>query len=84
MRVSNPDKVYFPGLGDAGVTKLDVVEYYPAVGDGIVRALRDRPTYLQRFPDGVEGEEIYQKRVPTHAPDWIQTCQVTLPERSHG
>jgi DNA ligase D len=79
VRVSNPDKVYFPGLGEAAGTKRHLVEYYLAVGDGILRALRDRPTYLQRFPDGVEGEDIYQKRVPTHRPDWIPTCQVTFP-----
>jgi DNA ligase D len=79
VRVSNPDKIYFSRLGAAGGTKRHLVEYYVAVADGIVRALRDRPTYLQRFPGGVEGEEIYQKRVPTHAPDWIQTCQVTFP-----
>jgi DNA ligase D len=79
VRVSNPDKVYFPALGLAGGTKRHLVEYYVAVSDGILRALRDRPTYLQRFPDGVEGEEIYQKRLPTHAPDWIQTCQVAFP-----
>jgi len=79
VRVSNPDKVYFPGLGVAAGTKRHLVEYYVSVSDGIVRALRDRPTYLQRFPDGVEGEEIYQKRVPSHAPDWIRTCEVTFP-----
>jgi DNA ligase D len=79
VRVSNPDKVYFPALGVEAGTKRHLVEYYVSVGDGIVRALRDRPTYLQRFPDGVEGEEIYQKRVPTHAPDWIKTCQVSFP-----
>ena len=79
VRVSNPDKVYFSALGAEGGTKRHLVEYYVSVADGIVRALRDRPTYLQRFPDGVEGEEIYQKRVPTHAPDWIQTCQVSFP-----
>ena len=79
VRVSNPDKVYFPALGAAAGTKRHLVEYYVAVGDGIVRALRDRPTYLQRFPDGVEGEDIYQKRAPAHRPDWIPTCQVTFP-----
>jgi DNA ligase D len=79
VRVSNPDKVYFPALGLDGGTKRHLVEYYISVADGVVRALRDRPTYLQRFPDGVEGEEIYQKRVPAHAPDWVQTCQVTFP-----
>jgi DNA ligase D len=79
VRVSNPDKVYFPALGVQAGTKRHLVDYYVSVADGIVRALRDRPTYLQRFPDGVEGEEIYQKRVPTHAPDWIKTCQVAFP-----
>jgi DNA ligase D len=79
VRVSNPDKVYFPGLGEAGGTKRHLVEYYVAVSEGIVRALRDRPTYLQRFPEGVTGEEIYQKRVPTHAPPWIHTCRVGFP-----
>ncbi len=79
VRVSNPDKVYFPALGVEAGTKRHLVDYYVSVADGIVRALRDRPTYLQRFPGGVEGEEIYQKRIPTHAPDWIQICQVAFP-----
>jgi DNA ligase D-like protein (predicted polymerase) len=79
VRVSNPDKVYFPALGESAGTKRHLVEYYLAVADGIGRALRDRPTYLQRFPDGVEGEDIYQKRAPAHRPDWIGTCQVTFP-----
>jgi DNA ligase D len=79
VRVSNPDKVYFSALGTAQGTKRHLVEYYVTVSDGILRALRERPTYLQRFPDGVEGEDIYQKRVPTHRPDWIPTCQVTFP-----
>jgi DNA ligase D len=79
VRVSNPDKVYFSALGSEAGTKRHLVDYYVSVADGIVRALRDRPTYLQRFPGGVEGEEIYQKRIPTHAPDWIQTCQVAFP-----
>ncbi|HEY0486332.1 MAG TPA: non-homologous end-joining DNA ligase [Mycobacteriales bacterium] len=78
VRLSNPDKVYFPALGTDG-TKRRMVEYYLAVGDGIVRALRDRPTYLQRFPGGVEGEEIYQKRIPKYAPEWLETCRVTFP-----
>jgi DNA ligase D len=78
VKLTNPDKVYFPALGEDG-TKRKLVEYYLAVGDGIVRALRDRPTYLQRFPDGVEGEEIYQKRIPKYAPDWLQTCRVEFP-----
>jgi DNA ligase D len=76
VKVSNPDKVYFPAVG---ITKRELVEYYLAVGEPIVRALRERPTYLQRFPDGVEGEEIYQKRLPKFAPNWIERTTVTFP-----
>ncbi|MFE3618140.1 non-homologous end-joining DNA ligase LigD, partial [Streptomyces anulatus] len=49
VRVSNPDRVYFPELG---VTKLDLAQYYLSVGDGIVNAVRDRPCMLHRFPKG--------------------------------
>ena len=54
VRVSNPDRVYFP---ETGATKLDLVNYYLSVGDGIVRALRDRPCMMHRFPSGVAGEK---------------------------
>jgi DNA ligase D len=84
VRVSNPDKVYFPDAAGGPITKRELVEYYVAVGPAIVRALRNRPTYLQRFPDGVDGEEIYQKRLPTHAPAWIDTCRVTFPSGRHA
>jgi DNA ligase D-like protein (predicted polymerase) len=79
LRVSNPSKVYFPHAPGGPVTKRELVEYYLAVGPAVVRALRDRPTYLQRFPDGIEGEEVYQKRLPRFAPPWMQTCRVTFP-----
>jgi DNA ligase D-like protein (predicted polymerase) len=81
VRVSNPDKVYFPGSGH---TKLDLVEYYLAVEEGIVRALYERPTQLRRFPGGVEGEAIYQKRVPEKRPEWIETARVTFPSGRHA
>ena len=84
VRVSNPDKVYFPDAPGGPLTKRDLVEYYRAVAPAIVRALRDRPTYLQRFPDGIDGEEIYQKRLPRHAPDWMRTCRVRFPSGRHA
>jgi DNA ligase D-like protein (predicted polymerase) len=86
VRLSNPDKVYFPALGADGGTKRHLVEYYRAVAEAgaIVQALRDRPTYLQRFPDGIEGEEIYQKRVPRHAPAYVGTCRVSFPSGRHA
>ena len=76
VRVSNPDRVYFP---ETGATKLDLVNYYLSVGDGIVRALRERPCMLHRFPDGLSGEKVHQKRVPHGAPPWLETVRVTFP-----
>jgi DNA ligase D len=77
VRLSSPDKICFPRKG---YTKRDVFEYYLAVGDGIMRALRDRPTTLQRFPDGIEGEMFFQKRIPTRGvPPWIQTAKISFP-----
>jgi DNA ligase D-like protein (predicted polymerase) len=81
VRVTNPDKVYFPGSGH---TKLDLVQYYLSVEEGIVRALHERPTQLRRFPGGVEGEAIYQKRVPEKRPEWIETARVTFPSGRHA
>jgi DNA ligase D len=76
VRVSNPDRVYFPARGE---TKLDLVEYYLSVGDGIVNALRERPCMLHRFPTGVSGEKVHQKRLPAGAPPWMETVQVFFP-----
>src|ERR1700742_229507 len=76
VRVSNPSRVYFSARGE---TKLDLVNYYLSVGDGIVRALRERPCMLHRFPDGVDGQKIYQKRLPKGAPEWVETARVSFP-----
>jgi DNA ligase D len=76
VRLSNPAKVYFP---ERGLTKLDIARYYLAVGDGIVRALRDRPTSLERYPDGVGGESFFQKRAPKGLPEWIPTARIAFP-----
>jgi DNA ligase D-like protein (predicted polymerase) len=92
VRVSNPDRVIYPATQTtAEVTKLMVVEYYVAVGEGIMRALRDRPTALERWPKGVhEGiklatgrgdkqDAFYQKRVPVGAPDFVESARITFP-----
>ncbi len=76
VRVTNPDRVYFSARGE---TKLDVARYYLSVGEGIVRALYERPCMLHRYPDGTDGEKIYQKRLPAGAPPWVQTARVTFP-----
>ncbi|MEU5211639.1 non-homologous end-joining DNA ligase [Streptomyces sp. NPDC020742] len=76
VRVSNPGKTYYP---ERGFTKLDVAQYYLAVADGVLRGLCDRPTTMQRFPDGVEGEFFYQKRAPKGLPDWLPTARIAFP-----
>src|SRR3954468_3726123 len=76
VRVTNPDRVYFPATG---ATKLDLVEYYLSVGDGIVNALRERPCMMHRYPTGIEGEKVHQKRLPSGAPPWMETVRVFFP-----
>lgn len=76
VRLSHPDKVYFP---ERGFTKLDVARYYLSVADGVTRALRNRPTTLERYPDGVGGESFFQKRAPKNRPDWLPTARISFP-----
>jgi DNA ligase D len=76
VRISSPDRVYFSARGE---TKLDLAHYYLSVGEGIVRALRARPCMLHRFPSGVDGDKVHQKRIPAGAPDWIETVQIYFP-----
>src|SRR3712207_9430794 len=67
VSISNPQRVYFSARGE---TKLDLAQYYLSVAPGIVNALYHRPCMLHRFPDGVDGEKVHQKRVPPGAPPW--------------
>ncbi|MDA8295525.1 MAG: non-homologous end-joining DNA ligase [Actinomycetota bacterium] len=79
--VSNPDKVFF---SDRGETKLDLVAYYLAVGEGALRGVARRPTVLKRYPDGAEGPHFFQKRVPHKRPDWLETVVVEFPSGEHA
>lgn len=78
VKVSSPEKLYFP---QAHISKLEVVAYYVAVADGILRALRNRPTTLERWPEGVsaDAEWFFQKRAPKNLPDWIATALIAFP-----
>ncbi len=77
VRLTSADKVYFP---ERGFTKGDVFRYYVSVGDGIMRALRERPTTLQRFPEGIDGETFFQKRISTRGvPPWVESARITFP-----
>ena len=97
LRVSSADRVIFPPTDRTEVvTKLDVVRYYLAVGDGIMRALHRRPTTLERWTKGVRdgmvvstreqggGDAFYQKRVPRGAPDYLRTARIQFPSGRHA
>src|SRR2546429_2945406 len=76
VRISNPGRIYFPARGE---TKLDLVRYYLSVGDGIVRALRERPCMMHRFPSGVAGEKVHRRRLAGGAPPWLETVRLHFP-----
>ena len=76
VRVSNPGKLFFP---EPGFTKLDLVNYYVECEAAVLRHLRERPTTLKRWVDGVSGEFFFQKRVPDSAPAWLETVTVSFP-----
>ncbi|MFD9889101.1 DNA polymerase domain-containing protein [Amycolatopsis sp. NPDC059027] len=76
VRVSSPDKVYFP---ERGITKRQVVEHYITVGGPLLRAIGERPTTLKRYVDGVEGDVFYAKRVPKGSPAWVDKAEITFP-----
>ena len=76
VRLSNPGKVYFP---KPGWTKLDLAEYYVTAADAVLVHVRERPTVMKRFVNGIMEEPIWQKRVPQKVPDWLQTATVAFP-----
>jgi DNA ligase D len=98
VRVSSGDRVIFPATERTPVvTKLDVVEYYVSVGDGIMRALRHRPVTLERWPKGVHPDTVvatrentkgadafFQKRVPRGAPEYVETARIEFPSGRHA
>jgi DNA ligase D len=81
VQITNPDRVYFSARRE---TKLDLARYYLSVGPGIVRALRERPCMLHRFPRGVDGPKVHQKRLPQGAPPWVDTVRVDFPSGRHA
>jgi bifunctional non-homologous end joining protein LigD len=81
VRVSNPDKLFFP---ERRVTKMDLVRYHVECEQAVVRGLRERPTVMKRWVEGVDGEPFFQKRVPDSAPEWLQTATVTFPSGRHA
>src|ERR1051326_2937174 len=76
IAVTSPSKVFFPERRE---TKLDLVRYYQAVEQPLMRAMQNRPVLLQRYPNGAGGPSFFQKRVPEVHPEWLQTALVSTP-----
>jgi len=85
VRISSPDRVMWPATSDtAEITKLQLAEYTLAVAEPMMRALGDRPVTLQRFPDGIVGEEFFSKNPPKGVPTWARSVMCTYPSaRQH-
>src|SRR5262249_43403131 len=80
LRLSNEDKVLYPR---AGFTKGQLIDYYAAVAPVVLPHLAGRPLTLKRYPDGVDGSYFYEKRCPSHRPEWVQTAAI-LSGRQQG
>lgn len=70
LSLSNLDKVLYPA---AGMAKAAVIDYYVKVAPVLLPHLRGRPLTMLRFPDGVDGNRFFEKRCPSHRPDWVAT-----------
>ncbi len=80
VRISNPDRQLWPAHGGApAITKADLALYVVAVRDPLLRAIGDRPLTLQRFPDGIDGEEFWSKNPPRGLPDYVRTVVCRYP-----
>src|SRR5687767_8566394 len=79
--ITSPAKLLIPGAGQAGagVTKLDLVNYYLAIADGALRGAGGRPCVLVRYPNGIAGEFFFQKRAPANRPDWLEVAEIRFP-----
>jgi bifunctional non-homologous end joining protein LigD len=73
LAVSNLDKVLFP---EVGFTKGQLIDYYVRIAEAMLPHLRQRPLTMKRFPDGVDSKFFFEKHIPSHAPDWVQSIVV--------
>lgn len=73
VELTNTDKVFFP---DEGITKGEVVDYYQEIAGRMLPCLRGRPIATARYPDGINGERIFQKNVPGYFPEWVKTVEL--------
>jgi bifunctional non-homologous end joining protein LigD len=72
VEISKPEKALFPD----GLTKAGLARYYERIAEVMLPHVRGRPVHMQRFPDGIEGEEIQQKQAPSYFPDFVTRARV--------
>ena len=75
LALTNLDKVLWP---EAGFTKAAALDYYARIAETILPHLRDRPLTRVRFPDGVDAERFFEKRAPSHTPEWVRTAPIEM------
>lgn len=73
LELSNLDQVLYP---EVGFTKAEVIDYYSRVAPFLLPHVADRPVTFIRFPNGVGGQQFFQKNVPRGAPDWVRTARL--------
>jgi len=74
LSVSNLDKILFP---ESGFTKGQLIDYYVHIAPVMLPHIRERPLTMKRFPDGVEGKFFFEKHIPSHAPEWVRSVDVS-------
>ncbi|HEX3243324.1 MAG TPA: DNA ligase D [Solirubrobacterales bacterium] len=79
LKLTNLDKVLYPKVG---FSKRQVIDYYARIAPVLAPHLADRPLTLKRYPDGVEGKHFFEKKCPSHRPDWVETA--VLPSERRG
>jgi bifunctional non-homologous end joining protein LigD len=79
VTLTNLEKVFFP---EPGLTKGDLVAYYVGIAPLVLNHVARRPMQMKRYPNGVDGEFFYQKRVPVPHPEWLETVHIAFPR--HG
>lgn len=79
IQLSNIDKIFFPKLN---FSKGDVIEYYQKISETMLPHIKHRPISMQRFPDGIEEFNFYEKEAPDYFPDWIEKVDIEVKENN--